>query len=343
MSSPSAHTIIIGAGPAGLACATALARVGREVLVLERLPATGPKTCAGGIPSAALDPDLPPELLERSFNQQRIITASQNFHLRAARPIICTVNRQRLGSWMQRQAEAAGAMVLGGVRARQIQAQIVLTDQGDFRYRYLVGADGSNSLVRRHLGLPLELAGVGINYQIRGHFEEMEWHLDPHRFGSGYAWIFPHRESASVGVYAFNRGRGSGGLHDRFRRWAEERGLSLDGSKPRASLISFDYRGARFGNILLAGDAAGLASGLTGEGIAAAIFSGRAAAAAIVAEDGRSPDLGTLLPSHARHRALACFTARRPFGGRLLLEALTLALRWRLLSPAALEISRPNR
>ena len=47
------HTVIVGGGPGGLACATLLARQGKEVLVLERNSAIGPKVCAGGIPSVA--------------------------------------------------------------------------------------------------------------------------------------------------------------------------------------------------------------------------------------------------------------------------------------------------
>ncbi|MDF1613574.1 NAD(P)/FAD-dependent oxidoreductase [Desulfurivibrio dismutans] len=340
MSISSAHTIIIGAGPAGLACATVLAAAGREVLVLERLPGPGPKPCAGGVPTGALEPEMPPELLERSFHRQRIVTALQDFQLQGHEPIIHTVNREKLGHWMKQQAEAAGAVVFGGTRALRINNQVLITDRGEFRFQYLVGADGSNSLVRRHLGLPLALAGIGITYQVPGHFPEMEWHLDPALFGSGYAWIFPHRDSASVGVYAFRRRLRSHLLHDRLHLWARRRGVQLDEARPRASLVSFDYRGSRFGQFFLAGDAAGLASGLTGEGIAAALYSGRAVAETILADHGQAPDLAALLTRHHQHSRLVRLTARLPPAGRLILETLALALRLGLLQPDSLEIRR---
>jgi len=41
--------LIVGAGPAGLRAAQVLAEAGREVLVLEKRPEIGPKTCAGGL------------------------------------------------------------------------------------------------------------------------------------------------------------------------------------------------------------------------------------------------------------------------------------------------------
>lgn len=342
MSSTSVHTLIVGAGPAGLAAATALAGAGVEVVVLERQDRVGPKPCAGGIPRASLDPALPPELLERNFKCQRVVTGCQDFRLTADSPIISTINREKLGNWMRQQAEAAGARILCGFRARRITGQRLRTDQGEFKFRYLVGADGSNSLVRRHLGLPLRLAGVGITYQLAGHFPEMEWHLNQDLFGNGYAWIFPHRDSASVGVYAYRGGLPTHLLHDRFRVWAAQRGLNLAANRPRASLISFDYRGARFGNILLAGDAAGLASGLTGEGIAAALYSGRAAARAILAGGQQQPELSALLRRHFMHRRLTTITATRPLCSRVIMNTLAWALRCRLLDHGALELLPPK-
>ncbi|MDZ7642160.1 MAG: NAD(P)/FAD-dependent oxidoreductase [Desulfurivibrio sp.] len=336
------HTLIIGAGPAGLAAATALAQAGREVAVLERLSRVGAKPCAGGVPAAGIGAELPAALRERSFQQQRLITDRQDFTIGATSPLIHTVDREKLGAWQREQATAAGAEIITGTRALRLDRQHVQTDQDEWRFSYLLGADGSNSLVRRYLGLGLQHAGLGITYQVPGQFAQMEWHLLPSCFGNGYAWIFPHRDSASVGVYAYRGVLRSHLLHERLQQWAQKRGIDLAGLQSRAALVSFDYRGARFGNILLAGDAAGLASGLTGEGIAAAIYSGRQAAAAILAETGEPPDLGKLLRRHAIHRRLAVVSAQNQLAGRLLLETLALALRHRLLAPGSLELSKPT-
>lgn len=46
--------IAIVGGPAGLRAAQVLAAAGRDVLVIERQPHVGPKTCAGGLSPKAV-------------------------------------------------------------------------------------------------------------------------------------------------------------------------------------------------------------------------------------------------------------------------------------------------
>ena len=71
------HTIISGAGPAGLACATLLAKSGRKVLILERHNRVGPKVCAGGITGSGIINRVPADLIERSFPDQHVFTGWQ--------------------------------------------------------------------------------------------------------------------------------------------------------------------------------------------------------------------------------------------------------------------------
>ncbi len=106
----------------------------------------------------------------------------------------------------------------------------------------------------------------------------MEWHLDSGLFASGYAWVFPHQDSVSVGAYVDGRVMKAKQLQDNLIKWSAKSGYPLSGHKSEAEYINFDFRGYRFNNIFLVGDAAGLASGLTGEGIYPAIVSGEAVA-----------------------------------------------------------------
>ncbi len=332
------EVVVVGAGPAGLACARDLAAAGRRVAVLEKNPAIGPKTCAGGVTWAGLCGFLPDHLAERRFAEQHIVSAWQRVVLRCPHPMVVTVDRGALGAWMAEEARRQGAELVTGCRVQRIEQGRLTTDGGVIAYEYLVGADGSNSLVRRSLHLGGRVFGLGIQYWLLGHWPRMEWHLDSRRFGHGYAWIFPHRDRFSIGIYA------GGPIQGRYLaraldRWIDDLGLAhrRKGLRPEAFPISYDYRGWRFGTTFLAGDAAGLASALTGEGIYPAIISGRAVAETICGGDGERR-LAPLVARHRQHRRFQRLAARSPFMARLLGEIFVLLLRTGIATFASLEM-----
>ena len=333
------HTVIVGGGPGGLACATLLARQGKEVLVLERNSVIGPKVCAGGIPAAPLDLDFPEDLWEKSFTSQHIHSNWQHTVLQSASPIIRTFNRGRLGRWMAERAVAAGVRIATNTLVREISADRVRTKEGEeFGFSFLVGADGSSSLVRRQLGIPTAEMGVGINYQVPGNFPEMQWHLNTDLFGNGYAWIFPHQDSASIGVYAKRGTNRPGLLLNNLHQWAARHNLELKSRQPQAALINSDFRGWRFGNRFLIGDAAGLASGLTGEGIYSAIVSGEEAARTILDPGYESKKMAQLIKKHHRHARVLELTSSTKLSDKIILEGLLFCLRTGLVSFSALEM-----
>lgn len=337
--------IIVGAGPGGLACAARAAAAGLKTLVLEKKTQVGAKVCAGGITWNGLIRTVPADIAERSFPEQHLRTPLQHATLRSSTPIIATVDRKVLGMRMAELAAAAGAELRLGCRLCAIVGQEISCQAADggrqerLLASFVVGADGSSSLVRRSLGLVTEAVGVGITYQVPGDFPRMEWHLDPRRFASGYAWVFPHRRSASVGAYVDRRFMSASDLKGNFLRWAESQGIALGGVRGRAELINFDYQGYRFGNTFLVGDAAGLASGLTGEGIYSAIVSGEAVADIIVAKDGAAERLARLARNHQRHRRMLDLLNRNRLLASLLGEAATLALRSGALDFSAIEMA----
>ena len=333
------HTVIVGGGPGGLACATLLARQGKDVLVLERNSAIGPKVCAGGIPSVAQDLGFPETLWERSFSRQHINSNWQHTVIQDDIPIIRTVDRGRLGHWMAERAAVSGVTIKTNTLVLKITENRVHTMGGDeFGFCFLVGADGSSSVVRRQLGIPTEKMGVGINYQVAGNFPEMQWHLNTDLFGNGYAWIFPHQDTASIGVYARRSAIKPGMLLNSLHLWAADHGHELKSRQPQAALINSDFRGWRFNNRFLIGDAAGLASGLTGEGIYSAIISGEEAARTILDADYESKKMIQIIKKHHQHARILELASGGKLSGKLVLEGLVFCLRTGLIPFNALKM-----
>lgn len=332
------HTIIIGAGPGGLACASVLAEKGIDVLVLERNRRIGPKVCAGGITWSGLARHLPAELIEKPFSSQHIRTGHQKTVISSQEPIISTINRENLGQWMAVKAARSGATIKTGTYVTAISEKEVITSSARFTYDFLVGADGSNSLVRRYLKIPAVHIGAGVQYLVPGNFEEMVWHLDPDQFATGYAWIFPHKNCASVGAYANRADMPPKVLQEKLRQWMAKHGMNTAGLKAEAATINFDYRGFHFGNRFLVGDAAGLASGLTGEGIYSAVCSGEATARTIIDPDYKDLKLARLIKKHRRHNRLLRLCGTNRQFAKIILESLVAALRIKIIHFSALEM-----
>lgn len=298
--------LIIGAGPAGLACAEMLAKNGAKVTVIERNQTIGSKVCAGGITWNGLIKHAPEQLFARSFCRQEVYTRLQQVKIQDKNPIIATIDRQKLGQWMADKAARAGAEILTGTHVSRISDKTITATSSagktmNMHYDCLVGADGATSLVRRYLQIPVEHVGMGINYQVDGDYAEMEWHLNTRYFGVGYGWIFPHANTVSIGAYSPRGGISPTRLKKNLIAWAATRGFALQKETARAALINYDYRGFQFDNIYLAGEAAGLVSGITGEGIYPAIVSGEEIAKSILDRNHSADKIKNILKKQKIH------------------------------------------
>lgn len=339
--------VIVGAGPAGLTCARILAEHGEEVLVLERKQQIGPKVCAGGITWSGLINKIPGQLEEKRFPTQHIYTNLQKATVTEQEPIIATVNRVKLGQHMANLARKAGAIIQSSC---QVKAQSITSNSLEYTdkstgenhtvsFSYLVGADGSSSVVRRFLQLPIKKIGVGINYQVPRYASEMEWHMNRRFFANGYGWIFPHAETVSIGAYADQVTITPKKLKEGLLNWALDRGYDLSKHKASAEYINYDYRGWKFNNIFLAGDAAGFASGLTGEGIYPAIISGEYIGRVITRSNADDNNFNRLIRMQKIHAKVVKLTGYNTLLGDMIAESVTLGLRSGLLSFRKLEMA----
>jgi geranylgeranyl reductase len=270
--------IIVGGGPAGLQCARELSGSSLRVLLLEKNNSFGEKLCAGGLTRKGMDLlSLPDDVMEHKILRTSIHSRKRDAGSQTRVPALCTVDRKQLGSYQRSLLDGGGVEVKTASQVMEIEdSQVILKDGTRHGFNCLVGADGYASLVRRHLRLKTEKKLMGFQYTLPQVQEDplLQIFLDARRFSSWYAWIFPHRKSIAVGFCCDPRRVDVKKIKSGFHDWLKEKGMDPGQRRLEAYPIGCDYRGIKFGNVFLVGEAAGMASVFTGEGIYQSLVSG---------------------------------------------------------------------
>ena len=280
--------IIAGAGPSGIRCAEILGAKGLQVLLLEKKSEAGEKVCAGGITRKGFElMKIPDAIIERKVVEVGLHSPRLSNVKKLPAPIMYTVDRRKFAAWQLERLKGKGVeyRTQAAVTAVNRTSVIVNSDE-EIGFRFLVGADGPNSFVRRHLALPAEKVLATVQYLIPAENipPRMDIFLNAKYFHSWYAWSFPHNDHYAVGACCDPAHLSGKALRQNFNTWLREKGYETGDAKYQSYPISYDYRGLQFGNIFLAGEAAGLASGLTGEGIYQSLVSGEEVAHRILNE-----------------------------------------------------------
>ncbi|MGH9798232.1 MAG: NAD(P)/FAD-dependent oxidoreductase, partial [Candidatus Polarisedimenticolia bacterium] len=243
-----------------------------------------------------------------------------------------------------------GCRVVGLARAADGTWEAALRPEGRVRARFLVGADGRNSLVALRLGL--RRRSRHRRFAAMGHFEGVETPADHGELiltGYGYCGINPLPEGLANVCLVVDPRRpgsalpGSARLGDFFEEKIASHPLTLARmvrARPAGPLratgpLARSVRSAVADGALLVGDAAGFYDPFTGEGIGMALR-GAALAAGLL------PDL--LARGDLTDRSLAPYEAARraAFSARLRLDALlqTVIARPRLAAAVARRLRR---
>ncbi|MDA8182821.1 MAG: geranylgeranyl reductase family protein [Actinomycetota bacterium] len=293
--------LVVGAGPAGSVAALCLARGGARVALLDKASFPRDKACGDlvGPRGVRLLEDLGVELPES--RQVGDMEVSGPTGRRVSLPCRegssypghgVAVTRLVFDDVLRRAAVGAGAEPRTGRAGEPIfegegLAGFVTSAGEELRADVVLGADGATSHVASVAGL-VDPARSLWGFALRSYVEaDVEvpliawWETEPWKAFAGYGWAFP-----GPGPLA-NVGLGMALLGDRRKGALPVRLMArIAGDAPSlGGWLKMGMAGteAARGRVLLLGDAAGLVNPLQGEGIAPAMWSGRAAAEAVLA------------------------------------------------------------
>ena len=177
------EVIVVGAGPAGVACAITLARAGKEVVLIERGSFSGAKNMFGGAIYADATREIFPDFEENApierrnvkhnyvvlNNEDSTIISYRNKHKECAS---YTVMRGKFDRWAVEEAKKAGVIVIEETVVEDLiidygQVTGVKTEVEDYYADIVVLADGVNSLLAKKAGLRENLSGHDVALSVK--------------------------------------------------------------------------------------------------------------------------------------------------------------------------------
>lgn len=286
--------LIVGAGPAGSVCASLLKRAGLECLLIDHASFPRDKICGGGLTPKAwqtlgrLFPDFKYEYMPIT-NFGLIIDGEHCGYLRLddMQRMIRIVRRKDFDHLLLQQYLAAGGAFEQGAfadfsedAARKDYPVVVTLRSGEqIACRYLVGADGATSQVRKRIA-PHSSNGFLFYEQYHDRAADVEPMITlslSNSYSHGYFYVFPNKTHDVIGFGDAHTSK------DSFKRVLKEldypyltdrplRGAFI----PRASVVSPSPR------VILIGDAGGFTNRVSYEGLYYAIATAENASRAII-------------------------------------------------------------
>jgi menaquinone-9 beta-reductase len=327
--------VVIGGGPAGLAAAIATRLKGFDVMVADGAHPPIDKACGEGLMPdsfSALDRLCVRMDTERSFAFRGIRFLGDGLSVAADFPSGCGIamRRTELHQALVDRAEETGVRLEWGSRVVGLTTDGVALDDRLVRCRWVIGADGQNSRVRRWAGLEAT-RHESFRFGFRRHYLVAPWteFMEIYWGAGAQMYVTPvNRSEVCVALIT----RDSHLRMEQALQQFPELSRRLEGavaSTAERGAVTASRRLRRVfrGRTILIGDASGSVDAITGEGMSLSFHQAIALADSLVSDD--------LAGYQAQHRQLA----RRPhmMGSLMLLLDRFPALRRRVIRSLAVE------
>lgn len=283
--------LIVGGGPAGLAAAIALRQKGIDGVVVDaRLPAID-KACGEGLMPDAIDAlqSLGIALTEKDgyvFRGIRFVNASQRVDAEFSAGSGLGVRRTRLHDRLAKHAHDSGVHLLWNSHFKLIDSHTAIINGAQISFRWLIGADGQGSSVRRWAGLD-QAFKQQLRYGFRRHYGIKPWSefVEVHWGAGGQLYITPVSADSVCVVFVtrdlkLDRSDILAAFPEVSTRLEDAPLLSLQRGAVSATR---KLRRVVDGTVALVGDASGSTDAVTGEGLAMSFRQAHALAEAIEA------------------------------------------------------------
>jgi menaquinone-9 beta-reductase len=299
------EVFVVGGGPAGLAAALAVRKRGLEVVVADGDQPPIDKACGEGLMPdgraalAELGVQIAPE---SSYPFRGIRFVSGNLTVEANFPsgIGIGVRRTALHPAMVASAESAGISLLWNTPVTGLDTNGVRIRDHLVRARWVIGADGGQSLVRQWAGLD-RYSYNRTRFAFRRHYRLSPWtdYMELH-WGPGCQIYVTPTAADEICVALISRDR-----HLRLDAALpafQELAVRLRGAEPASAergavSATRKLRRVHKGPVALIGDASGTVDAITGEGLCLSFRQAEALAECLA--------IGNLEPYQRLHRALA--------------------------------------